>query len=186
MLKARLKNKETGKVIDCGLSFTKFGNRVLTDSEGNNIDISKYDEIPIDPYTLFGVECGKGWECLYRPIFDYIEKYNQDKDEGEKIVPFQVKEKWARLEFYTNFTTDELQTLIDNAYNESKFVCEECGSRVDVGTVLDGWMYTTCLDCLKKDVKRCGYAKLWHRNEDNTRYWVNPNGELDTSQEKLH
>lgn len=183
MFKARLKNKETEEIIDCELSFTQFGNKVFSDSEGNKIDNSKYEEVPLDPYTLFGIECGKGWEQLYRPVLDYIEDYNKNKEEDEKIAILQIKEKWGRLVIYTNFTTNDLQYLIDAAENDSQYYCEECGSHVDAGMVVNGWMYTTCLDCLKKDVKRHGLSKLWYRNKDKKRYWVNSDGTLDLCQE---
>ena len=32
----------------------------------------KKEKIPT-PWELFHIECGKGWESLYKPIFEYIE-----------------------------------------------------------------------------------------------------------------
>lgn len=100
-------------------------------------------------YQMFGVECGDGWKGLIQPIFDYIEKYNLDKSEEEKIEILQVKEKFGGLRFYVNFEDEVLSEMIRNAENESYLVCENCGSREDVGHT-QGWITTCCFDCATK------------------------------------
>ena len=84
---------------------------------------------PKTPYELFDVECGNGWGELLKPIFDYIENYNKDKDDKNKIEVCQVKQKFGTLRFYTSFSTDELDELIEKAENESAHTCELCGSK---------------------------------------------------------
>ena len=146
----------------------------------------KKEYIP-HPYELFGVECHKGWYDLLTPIFDYVKEYNKDKEEDKQIIFLQIKEKWGHLDISVNFGTRELFDLIEKAEEESYNVCEECGSRDDVGMRETGWMTTMCLDCLKKKVKERDYPQLWRRNSDNNFYWVNPDGTVveDTEIEKI-
>jgi hypothetical protein len=101
------------------------------------------------PYQLFGVECGKGWQKLYTPIFEYIEEYNKDKDEFDKIQVLQCKEKFGYLRIYTNFTDDKLAKMITEASAKSMKTCEMCGKK---GTqrLHDGYIYTLCDDCFKE------------------------------------
>ena len=118
MYKVRLKHKVSGEIIDCRV-YRKIGEDDTyynPDDPRETYNIEDYEIIPLMPYELFGVECGQGWRELYNPIFKYIEEYNKDKTDGEKIYPLQVKEKWAHLEFYTNFVTKELGDMIDKAY----------------------------------------------------------------------
>lgn len=106
----------------------------------------KYDT----PFELFGVECGSGWNDLLKPIFSYIEKYNEsiENDDG-KIEIHQVKEKFGTLRFYCNFVTDELRKIIYDAEYESSKTCELCGSKDNVGHTI-GWITTCCNECAKK------------------------------------
>lgn len=99
------------------------------------------------PYELFGIECGDGWKCLYQPIIDYIDEYNKDKADGERIEIHQIKEKFAELRFYTNFYTQELRNLIDKAEEESRHTCEVCGKHIDDPIVEGHWMYAECQEC---------------------------------------
>lgn len=136
------------------------------------------------PYELFGVECGKGWYKLIEPIFKYIEDYNKDKSEDKKIVVLQCKEKWGGLRIYTNFGTDELHKMIDEAEDKSYEICEDCGSEENVGLRLTGWETTMCLECIKKEVKERNYPQRWLRNSDNKLFWVNTDGTMEEIKEE--
>ena len=103
-------------------------------------------------WDLFGIECGKGWYELLKPLFEYIENYNKNKKDDEKIIIKQVKEKFGTLRFYTSFETDELSELISNAEDESSKTCELCGSKEHVGHTF-GWITTCCEECAKKMAK---------------------------------
>lgn len=98
------------------------------------------------PIELFGVECGKGWYPLIRPILNYIEEYNSGKDGSERIELTQVKEKWGFLHVYTSRTTEELRKLISDAEQKSKTICEVCGNPGILRKV-DGWYRTLCESC---------------------------------------
>ena len=114
-----------------------------------------------------------------------IEEYNKDKPDEEKIYPLQVKEKWAHLEFYTNFVTKELGEMIDKAYEESENICEECGSHENVGMVIGSYYYVTCFDCLVKSLKENGGVKCWYSNDDKKKYWVYSDGHKELCEEKF-
>lgn len=129
---------------------------------------------PMEPYELFGVECGDGWKEILKPIFDYIEKYNQDKtNDDDKIAILQCKEKFGSLRVYTNFDTKELSKLIEGAERDSWETCEYCGSKERVGHT-SGWIMTMCYDCLKKMVVKHGKDRHWREEKTGILYNITP------------
>ena len=135
------------------------------------------DQRLLEPYEMFGVECDKGWETLYRPIMDWIEKYNEEHP-GDVITITQVKEKFGGLRFYVDKYTEELSSLIHEAESESYRVCETCGAREKVGITVGGWYRTICLDCLQKLLANPQYYKnedRWKSNDDGKIYLVTEN-----------
>lgn len=90
------------------------------------------------PIELFGVECGKGWHELIRPLIERC------KEEG--VVIAQIKEKYGTLRFYTNGgESEELRDMIHKAEDESGLICEDCGSPGVLYT--RGWLRTLCDSC---------------------------------------
>lgn len=83
---------------------------------------------------LFGVECGPGWESLYKPLFEAVEA------EGGSV--FQVKEKFGGLRFYAGGISEELQKKIQLAEIESYNICDVCGKPGKLRG--KGWMMTRC------------------------------------------
>lgn len=130
---------------------------------------------PKHPYELFGVECGSGWYQLLEPIYNYIEKYNSDIPEEEKIQILQVKEKYGTLNVYVSHGTRELFDLIDFAESESENVCEDCGTRHNVGTTMVGWIRTICLDCAKKEAVGRGYPIVLQMNDTKQIFEISEN-----------
>ena len=124
------------------------------------------------PYELFGVECGDGWKCLIDPIFEYIKNYNEDKKEEDKIIIFQIKEKFGGLRFYVDNGNEELHNMIDKAEEESYKVCEFCGSKEDVGQTANGWITTLCHNCVKELTQEKEVPICWRRNSDEKLYIV--------------
>lgn len=107
----------------------------------------KNDNEPKEPYELFGIECGEGWKGLYQPIIDYIEDYNKDKEDEDKIEIYQIKEKFGTLSFYVSKKTDELRKMIEDAEAESYHVCEMCGRHINKQIVEHHWIYPMCREC---------------------------------------
>lgn len=159
----------------------------------NDLILPLPDDAPKTPFELFGVECNKGWYPLILPILEYIQKYN-NSHENSKIYVDQVKEKWARLEIYVSFdnvpdnVVTETYDMIRKAQEESLNVCEECGTKENVGMNMRGWYYVVCEDCLKKQIQKDVdyYGKdytyktirYWKRNDGKT-FKITPEGITD-------
>ena len=102
----------------------------------------------------FGFECGDGWYNLNWKLCEKIEKeiksFKNDDLKNYQKYPFevvQVKQKFGGLRFYTNWGTDKIYELINEAEEKSYTVCESCG---EVGRVRDGgWISTLCDKCVK-------------------------------------
>lgn len=138
----------------------------------------KYDE----PYELFGIECGDGWKEIIQPILDYVDNYNIDKSEEERITISQIKEKFGTLRVYVNNGTEELREIIRNAEHESSITCEFCGSKENIGHTL-GWITTCCEKCIKQLADSNKRTYKWVDNNTS-------NGEINTyelkpNQEKI-
>lgn len=191
--KLKIRLKETGKIDYCydmierdgfkeigenKAKIPKFKHTYFKDNELTEpIDKNTFDVIPWEPFELFGIECGKGWHELLKPIFKYIEKYNEGKDEEHRMEIFQIKEKFGGLCVYLNFYNDEVQKLIDIAEEEASNTCELCGSKENVGMAYEGWLTTECHNCMKKWCEEHERPHRWRKNSDGKIYWVNPNGE---------
>lgn len=169
----KVKVKKTGNIIYCKKSYNKEKQEISyynIENENEVYSRAEVETIAETPYELFGVECGKGWENLLKPIFDYINEYNLDKDDYNKIIPVQIKEKFGGLRVYTNFETSTLAKLIHQAEEESYNTCEVCGSKDNVGHTFKGWIRTICLNCIKKECEE----------NDRKTYWKN------SSTEEIH
>jgi len=84
---------------------------------------------------------GKGWASLVNELYDKKPK---------KIKVVQLKEKFASLRCYTDWSDDEFDKVIEDVERRSETICEQCGS---VGKVRDigHWLVTLCDDC---EIKR--------------------------------
>ena len=94
------------------------------------------------PYELFGIECGKGWEKLYKPILDYAAEHN--------IEVHQVKEKFGQLRIYLSSYDNTVRKMIDDAEEKSYNTCEVCGKYIDKPIVENHWIYPQCEECHTK------------------------------------
>ena len=101
------------------------------------------------PYELFGVECESGWDEILKPIFEYVENYNKDKDYDDRLEILQIKEKFGTLRIYCNFYTEKLRNLIEKAEEESINTCECCGTHENLGWT-SGWIKRLCKGCSEK------------------------------------
>ena len=132
-----VENKEDQKKVE----LIKNWNNIYIITENPN------KQKPQEPYELFGIECGKGWNKLIIPILDYIDLYNSGHD--DKIEILQIKEKFGGLRIYTSFSTPELDQLIDDAEEQSFKTCEYCGSTENVSQTT-GWIKTLCSKCMRE------------------------------------
>lgn len=189
--KLKIRIKETGKIDYCydvaerdgfkeinGIKMPKLVHAYYKDKELTDlINKDDFDIIPWEPYELFGVECDKGWHELLKPIFEYINEYNKDKVEEDRMEICQIKEKWGELCVYLNFYNDDVRKLIEIAEEEASNTCELCGSKENVGMAYEGWLTTECHECMKKWCQKNGRPHRWRKNADKKIYWVNPDTE---------
>ena len=120
------------------------------EKEKERIKKIKENEPKVEPkysYELFGIECDKGWEKLYKPILDYIEEYNKDKKGDDEIEVHQIKEKYGGLCIYLSKYTEELRQMINKAEAESYHTCDICGKHINKPIVEDYWIYPMCKEC---------------------------------------
>lgn len=101
-------------------------------------------------FSLFGIECDKGWYGLINTIIEKIIDYNSSHI--QKIEITQIKEKYGGLRFYITFGTDEIYDLIDECEDESYNICEICGSKENVFQT-DGWIKTICKKCYENEIR---------------------------------
>ena len=139
------------------------------------------------PFELFGIECGKGWESLYRPIIDYINDYNNSHTDSHINIT-QIKEKFAGLRIYWDGenvpeeTVKELRDMISDAEERSYLICEQCGTTENVGLITSGWYFTLCEDCVRKLIsKKEGLPKerIWKCNDDGKTYKITLEGKYE-------
>ena len=114
----------------------------------------------LEPYAMFGIECGDGWydilNALCFQIQNYIDWNNSQRqrllennphnmkipDEIPQVVVSQVKEKFGSLRFYYDGGDDRILGMISMADSMSAVTCEICGDR---GRMRGrSWLYTAC------------------------------------------
>jgi hypothetical protein len=126
-------------------------NEELTQKLFNRFSFFSPQKSPRRSLMGFGFECGDGWFDIIWELCEDIERelnlFNvsqRAKEElsGQRFEVIQVKEKFGTLRFYTNYTTENIETLIQKAEEKSAKTCEICG---EPGTQrYDGWVQTLC------------------------------------------
>ena len=104
----------------------------------------------VEPFDMFGFECGDGWATLLWNLSEELEWLN-NTGTGE-VVAVQVKEKFGGLRFYVDIVSeyvpfrDIVYDLIGVAETKSYRTCEVCGSP-DATQRSDGRIRTLCNEC---------------------------------------
>jgi hypothetical protein len=94
------------------------------------------------PFSMFGVECGEGWENLLLQLCQDLENLEFD---GNVL---QIKEKFGGLRFYIDSGCQEVYNRIDVAESESYKICEICGAPGKLST--KGWHSVRCSSHIEK------------------------------------
>lgn len=84
----------------------------------------------VSPLTDFGIECGVGWRPLLEKLFKKLEAMvtRLPKDQRKDVVVTQVKLKGVALRCYmSRAATEEMHGAINEASDESAFICDLCG-----------------------------------------------------------
>ena len=104
-----------------------------------------------EPWSMFGFECGDGWEPSIRKVAEKLEpliKAAKEIDpEGYKAGFYrtsQLKEKFGTGRWYLSGGTDEMQNIVDTWEAGTDKICETCGEPGKLFT--NGWYYTACWD----------------------------------------
>jgi len=108
-------------------------------------------------YSLFGIECGKGWYDMIENLVCQIEQHCMDRDIFPMPEVHQIKEKFGALRFYIEAGDDEIYRFIDLAEKKSWKVCELCGSTDGVKHTA-GWIMTRCKKCMDEYIDKVGYT----------------------------
>ena len=78
----------------------------------------------------------------------------------------QIKEKYAALRIYTNYSISDVENIISLAGYSSEHVCEECGETGGSAKrhETNGWLSTLCKDCKNRlDEKNTIHETNWNR-----------------------
>lgn len=89
-----------------------------------------------------------GWRKAFG--LQMCEELKQELIKINKMDEFritQIKEKFGELRFYTNWTTDEIEAIINKYTKLSRKTCINCGKSATVITT--GWISPFCNDCVK-------------------------------------
>lgn len=128
-----------------------------------------------DPVWDVKIEAGEGWSHLLDDIKFFIALYNEkNKMCGDPIRILQAKEKFGELRIYVNYFTPTLSRLIEEAQREASRTCEDCGSKVNVGTKSGGWISTMCEQCVVSTAIKQEKPQYWY--SEGKKYIVNVDG----------
>jgi hypothetical protein len=99
----------------------------------------------------WGLEVDDGWYQLIDELSSKLEglilkQLAELEDKNVHARASQVKEKYATLRFYMDYSTDEMEELITKAEHLSAKVCESCGKE-GVLRSRGSWFITSCEAC---------------------------------------
>lgn len=101
------------------------------------------------PLYQRGIECGDGWFRLIWTICSTLKQNALACELNLKFYEFhQVKEKFGALIIYPSASDEFSRGVFYHAEFMSRFICEECGTTIDVGRT-KGYIKTICLPCYK-------------------------------------
>ena len=103
---------------------------------------SDADKPPTESLMCFGFECGDGWVGIIDKLCQRLQRLSDES--GFQVTAFQVKEKFGGLRFYVNGTDKAMDDAIDFFCEMSYYVCEVCGTTLNVSQTKDGWISTLC------------------------------------------
>lgn len=107
-----------------------------------------------EPWSMFGFECGDGWEPSIRKTAEKLEPLIQAEIEKDpKAYEYgyfrtsQLKEKFGTGRWYLSGGSEEMSKLVEAWEEETASICERCGKPGELRG--QGWLYTACLEHTK-------------------------------------
>jgi hypothetical protein len=117
------------------------------------------------PWVKAAIECNDGWLPLISALCERLQWYcNLRRVDLPEVR--QIKEKFGALCFYidpAHYNTKVgkgMYDIIGNYEAMSRFVCEECGTTVDVGWC-NGWIRSICKPCFETVIKPRWPDRTW-------------------------
>ena len=98
----------------------------------------------------FGFDCGNGWYKIILNLSKKIDKILKEELGLAEFEVMQVKEKFGRLCYYTNYSCEAINEEIRKAEMKSFVTCEICGKKGE-GFRRNYWYKTLCKRCAKKE-----------------------------------
>lgn len=99
-------------------------------------------------------ECGDGWFKILYDLSKKIQKLIDEKKVSNYFSVYQIKEKFGFLRYYPNFSTYEIDELIDQAEEKSMVTCEQCGKKGKIKDIGGHWYMTLCNSCFNEIIKK--------------------------------
>jgi len=107
-----------------------------------------------EPWSMFGFECGDGWEPSIRFAAEHLEpliqKAKEEDPEGYEAGYYrtsQLKEKFGTGRWYLSGGTDAMQDIVEKWEAATVSICETCGKPGELRG--HGWLYTACFEHAK-------------------------------------
>ncbi len=107
-----------------------------------------------EPWSMFGFECGDGWEPSIRKAAEKLEvlfqaavKKDPEGYEAGYYRTSQLKEKFGSGRWYLSGGTDEMHDIVEAWEEETYTICEKCGKPGEIRG--KGWLYNACFDHTK-------------------------------------
>ena len=120
------------------------------------------------------IKCGKGWESLYMPVIEKIMDYDSNQEKVEdKIGIKTIEEVDGSLKIIPindKNMTNEIQTMILDAYYKSHNICSFCGTESEVGTTMNDKYQTCCKTCWQDNILKKNPNSIWKCYETNKFY----------------
>ena len=92
------------------------------------------------PLSIALRQVGKGWAEIVTKCYNACAEYD--------IVIIQIKEKVGELRFYVIDSIEEVDMIIEQAEEDSCYICEDCGRKGRLHEK-NGWLKTLCGFCNK-------------------------------------
>lgn len=125
----------------------------------------------------FGISVGYGWSSIIdrvcQDVMSWWEENKDSLDEGFEPQFVQIKEKWGLLRIYMNCDGwDPVFRITQEAEMASGYICEECGTGIDV-TTEGGWLLTLCGKCRSdRDNERTKWRFMWRMKTRRLRWKI--------------
>jgi hypothetical protein len=82
----------------------------------------------------------KLWSIYKRSRYHYL---RDNQTPIPQVTAVQIKEKFGTLRFYYIGGDERITSIVDFYESYTQYICEECGSTVDVGST-SGWIRNVC------------------------------------------